>query len=102
MAGASEGQGLVAGPKRPRLRKCRGGSTIPFSLDAPASVTVTTLDVTGRLVTTLASERAYPAGHHTLHWDGLDSAGRAMPSGVYFYRLETPAGAAARPMLLVK
>ena len=78
------------------------GTTIPFSLDSPASVRVSVLDVTGRLITTLASEQQYPAGQHQLHWYGLDAAGRAMPSGVYFYRLETPEGATARPMLLVK
>ncbi|MCB9516107.1 MAG: T9SS type A sorting domain-containing protein [Candidatus Latescibacteria bacterium] len=77
-------------------------TTIPFSLDAPATVSVSVLDVTGRLVTTLAREQDYPAGRHELLWAGRDGVGRAMPSGVYLYRLETPAGATARPMLLVK
>ena len=77
-------------------------TTIPFSLDAPATVSVSVLDVTGRLVTTLAREQDYPAGRHELLWGGRDDAGRAMPSGVYFYRLGTQSGAAALPMLLVK
>jgi len=28
------------------------------------------------------------AGPHTITWDGRDDAGRAVSSGVFFYRLE--------------
>jgi hypothetical protein len=77
-------------------------TTIPFSLSAPTAATLTIHDVSGRLVRMLADARSFPAGHHELRWDGRDGTGQLAPSGVYFYRLETPAGATARAMLLVK
>ncbi|MBM4118284.1 T9SS type A sorting domain-containing protein, partial [bacterium] len=75
---------------------------IPFSLEKPTAVTLSIHDISGRLVRTLADAQSFSAGRSELVWDGLDAAGLAAPSGVYFYRLETAAGAAARPMLLVK
>lgn len=77
-------------------------TTIPFSLGAPSAVTLTIHDLSGRLVRVIADARSFPSGRHELLWNGLDTAGRPAPSGVYFYRLETAAGATARPMLLVK
>ncbi len=77
-------------------------TTIPFSLEAPASITLSILNVSGRLVRVLADRRSFPSGRHELRWDGVDAAGKPAPSGVYFYRLEAATGATARPMLLVK
>jgi len=77
-------------------------TTIPFSLDMTARVTVSIHDASGRLVRLLAQERDFEAGRHELRWDGRDAAGRPASSGVYFYRLETKRGGAARAMLLVK
>ncbi len=77
-------------------------TAIPFVLGEPMAITLAVFDVSGRLICTLAAEASYPVGRHELRWDGLDAVGQPAPSGVYFYRLGTPAGATARPMLLVK
>jgi len=77
-------------------------TTIPFTLSDPTQITLAVFDVSGRLIRVLAAEASYPVGRHELRWDGLDAAGQPAPTGVYFYRLETPARATARPMLLVK
>jgi len=77
-------------------------TTIPFTLREPLAITLAVFDVSGRLIRTLATQASYPIGRHELRWDGLDAAGQPAPSGVYFYRLETSAGATALPMLLVK
>ncbi len=42
------------------------------------------------------------AGHHKIHWDGRDQAGRKMGSGVYLYRMETNTVAQTRSMTLLK
>jgi hypothetical protein len=42
-------------------------------------------DVSGRLVSELISEPK-PAGEYLVRWDGTDSGGRRVASGVYFVR----------------
>jgi flagellar hook assembly protein FlgD len=44
-------------------------------------------DLSGRLVRTLASS-TFSAGGHPFQWNGLDSEGRRMVSGLYVYRLQ--------------
>ena len=68
---------------RPRPNPARNVSTIPFTLDRAAATSVRIVDVTGRVVRTLAS-RSLPAGAHSESWDGRDQRGRLAASGVYF------------------
>lgn len=42
------------------------------------------------------------AGLNAVRWDGCDEQGRSVSSGVYYYRLETGAGADSGKMVLVK
>ncbi len=44
-------------------------------------------DVTGRIVKTLVNEPQEP-GYYKVLWDGKDNLDNAVPSGVYFYRIE--------------
>lgn len=44
-------------------------------------------DLSGRLVRTLTDELKGP-GWHSADWDGKDGAGKAVPTGVYLYRLQ--------------
>ena len=41
----------------------------------------------------------YPAGYHTVTWEGRGDDGRAVASGVYIYRLETPSATRTRKLL---
>ena len=63
-----------------------GGTSIRLSLPTGGNVSLSVYDVRGRLVTKLVSE-ALPDGVHHVRWDGLDGQGRALPSGIYFLRL---------------
>ena len=65
----------------------RFGSTIAFDLPVATEVTLKVFDTVGRLTTSLVSQRMDP-GAHSMIWDGTNSAGRVVPSGVYFYRME--------------
>ncbi len=58
-----------------------------YRLTAAGDVTLTVLDILGKPVTVLESGFRSP-GNHRVVWNGTDKAGRRMPSGVYFYRLE--------------
>ena len=71
------------------------------AMAVPADVQVTIFDVSGRAVRTLA-DGAFPAGWHSLRWDGTDGQGQGMATGVYFYRLETAGERIQKKMLLLK
>jgi PKD repeat protein len=60
---------------------------LTFETPVTGPVAVRVFDAQGRLVRTLI-ETALPAGSHQAVLDGRDGQGRALPSGVYFYRVE--------------
>lgn len=75
------------------------GTTIEFTLPAPAPVRLLVFDLAGRLVRTLIDERL-PEGNGRSEWDGNDDFGLPAANGVYFYRLETESGSESRKMIL--
>ena len=77
------------------------GTTITYRLDQPSDVELEVYTITGQRVSRLVWGRQ-AAGEHTLVWDGLDSTGRHVASGVYFYRLRVGETAQTKKMLLVR
>jgi hypothetical protein len=77
------------------------GTRIRFSIPRPLHVTMRVYDVAGRLVTTLV-DRNYPAGSHSVEWDGKDRRGVSAASGVYFYKIVAGADVATRKMVLLR
>ncbi len=71
-------------------------TNISFVLPASGLVSIKIYDVKGRLIQTL-TERTMTAGEHTITFDAS-----ALPSGVYLYQLETPAGSQTKKMTLIK
>jgi len=72
-----------------------------FALPRSASVTLEVFTVTGRRVKTLI-QGSHPAGVYRIRWDECDGFGRKVPSGVYFYRLETPGVTRTKRMVVVR
>ncbi len=62
-------------------------TTIRHFLPTPAHITLRVYDVLGRRVATLA-DGDETAANHAVTWDGRNSSGAAVASGVYFYRLD--------------
>jgi len=78
----------------------RAATTIRFRIAEAAPVTVQVFDVRGRLLRTLADRRAMPSdGVAGAPWDGRDADGRAVGSGVFLYRVQTPNGAVSGKMV---
>jgi hypothetical protein len=61
-------------------------TTIAFTLDKPERVTLVVYDLNGRQVETLI-DGALERGEHKLNFDG-----HALPSGLYFARMQTASG----------
>jgi len=76
-------------------------TTIEFELPCRMEITLNVHNVLGQEVKSLISG-SFGAGLHRATWDGTDQSGRAVASGVYFYRLSTGADQVSRKMLLLK
>ena len=76
-------------------------TTISFQLPVDSRVSLRVFDLLGREVKTLVEEHA-EAGIRTAAWDGTNSSGNKVGSGVYLYRLTTPSFTSTRKMVLLK
>jgi flagellar hook capping protein FlgD/dockerin type I repeat protein len=61
------------------------GTEVAYTLPSPQHVTLRVYSVSGRLIRTLV-DAAMPAGVQRAQWDGRDSAGREVRSGIYFFK----------------
>jgi hypothetical protein len=76
-------------------------TTIPFQLPEKVQVEITIYDLTGREVRQLLSAE-YTAGTYDVVWDGRNSAGTQVSSGVYFYRMKAGSFVQTRKLLLAR
>jgi len=74
---------------------------IEFSVAKDTRVRIGVLDATGRKVVNLVDGVKSP-GRYAVRWDGRDSRGNLVASGVYFYRFESPLYSTTRKMALVR
>ncbi|MBD3373555.1 T9SS type A sorting domain-containing protein [candidate division KSB1 bacterium] len=72
---------------------------ICFELTEPQELTLVIYDVAGRVVTTIAQGK-YSPGMHRVNWNGRDSQGRRVASGLYFYELRTETHRHVRKMIV--
>ncbi|MFQ6091784.1 MAG: FlgD immunoglobulin-like domain containing protein, partial [bacterium] len=68
---------------------------------SPPHTTLKIFNLIGQEVQTLLDEVKEP-GYYTVIWDGRDSSGREVASGIYFYRLTAGTFTASKPMVLLK
>lgn len=77
-------------------------TTITYELSAPSPVTLEVFDLAGRRIATLRDDVIETPGRHTVMWPGCDDRGRAVPSGLYCYRLTTDDHHETRKMALIR
>ena len=65
----------------------RGSTLVRFAVPQSGPVDVSVFDVTGRLVANLVNG-SLAAGPHSVSWDGSDSQGNRVASGIYLYRIQ--------------
>lgn len=77
-------------------------TTITFSLDVSARVSLIIYDILGRGTEVLIQDEPWPAGQHEVRWDGANNYGLPAPAGVYFYQLAIGGRRLARSMILLR
>jgi hypothetical protein len=85
----------------PAPNPSRGETTFALDVPRPTRLTLVVFDVSGRLVRTLA-DGAYPTGRHAVTWDGRDDAGRDVPSGAFFAKLNAGGVQGSTKILLTR
>lgn len=78
-----------------------GRADIAYALPKDSKVALRVYNISGQLVRELVNGNQQ-AGWKSISWDGRDSRGRALASGVYFYRLEAGPYTATRKLVVVR
>ncbi|HIB73403.1 MAG TPA: T9SS type A sorting domain-containing protein, partial [Candidatus Marinimicrobia bacterium] len=76
-------------------------TTIRFELPVDAHTRIAIYDLLGREIIQLAN-KPLRAGYHQVVWQGRDTFGNAVPSGMYFYRMEANGFSSTRKMVFLK
>ena len=76
-------------------------TTLVYGVPAQRQVLIQVFDARGQVIVTLVDERR-DGGFHPVRWDGTDSAGRAVASGVYFARLISDGRTLTKSMTLIR
>lgn len=78
-------------------------ATTKISLDLrkPSHVELSIFNIAGQRVRTLL-DKDLQSGNHSVEWDGRDSFGHPVASGVYFYRMRAGDFQTSRKMVLLK
>jgi hypothetical protein len=75
-------------------------TTVSFSIPERAFATLSVYNLQGKRIRTLLNGTSEAGSNQTV-WDGTDSYGNPVSSGVYFYRLQTGGKVLTRKMVLI-
>lgn len=76
-------------------------TTISFSIKDAADVQLEVYNLKGQLVKSLVNDRQ-ATGMYSVVWNGTDDAGKAVSSGIYYYRLRSGRFSSTKKMVLMK
>ncbi|HFE53825.1 MAG TPA: T9SS type A sorting domain-containing protein, partial [Bacteroidetes bacterium] len=76
-------------------------TSIRFELPKATHVRIVVYNTLGRQVKVLLDAQR-EAGYHVVRWDGTNDAGRAVGSGVYYYRVQAGDRQEVRKMTLLR
>jgi len=76
-------------------------TTLSFSVPTEGVMSLNIYDMTGRLVSTLVDGNL-KQGYHSITWNGMDSNGHAVSSGMYIYSLKGEGVSITKKMVMMK
>lgn len=76
-------------------------TSITYTLPESAHVEINVYNILGQKITNLVNE-GKAAGNHQISWNAKNSAGRSIPSGIYFYRMKADEYTKTHRMLLLE
>jgi hypothetical protein len=76
-------------------------TTIPYAVGTQGPVTISLFDISGQLIRELVNH-IHVAGQYKASWDGRDSGGSAVSSGVYLVRLASGNHNETKKIMLMK
>ena len=76
-------------------------TSIAFNLTTDSDVSIDIYNIRGQKVKQIANDK-FEAGSHQVQWNGIDSTGKTVATGVYFYKVETKQSTKMKKMLLLK
>ena len=75
---------------------------ISYALPKTTAVKLQIFNLLGQRVRVLIENNRQPAGTYTIEWDGKDDLGRAVSSGMYYYRIEAGEFVKSHKMIMLK
>ncbi|MGB2698604.1 MAG: T9SS type A sorting domain-containing protein, partial [Candidatus Zixiibacteriota bacterium] len=75
-------------------------TNISFALPIDSKISLKLYNIAGQLVKSF--EGTYQAGNHTIVWDGTNTRGEEVASGIYLYKLVTGDYTSTKKMVLMK
>ncbi|HHP7238387.1 nidogen-like domain-containing protein [Longibacter sp.] len=79
----------------------RESTTLPFTLAEPSRVTIEVFDIIGRRVAELV-DSTYPAGSHSIQWNGETRGREPVASGVYLVRMTAGAYSNTQKLVVIR
>ncbi|MBT4686373.1 MAG: T9SS type A sorting domain-containing protein [Candidatus Marinimicrobia bacterium] len=76
-------------------------TTIQFEMDITSKTMIQIFNILGEKVVTIHNDIIQP-GSHIIHWSGKDQSGVNVPSGLYFYRIQSNNRVLTKKMMLLK
>jgi flagellar hook assembly protein FlgD len=74
---------------------------IRYDIPESGTVTLSIFNLTGQLIQTFVEDHRAP-GSYQLYWNGRDSDGRSLGSGLYFVTMRAGDFVSARKLVLVR
>lgn len=76
-------------------------TTIKYTIPKEGNVKIEVYDITGRLVNTLVNS-SMNSGTYSVTWDGKNSSGMSVGSGIYLYRIQAGDFVSVKKMVMLK